>query len=86
MFWIVPLRKGKGRRDEGADGDDLIRPKKVTGKELTRLDELSVRLTALVELLDEKGTISKSEYGRYVVMRLHEISKAAAFDELDEEL
>jgi hypothetical protein len=37
-------------------------------------------------MLDAKGIISKNEYGRTVAMRLHEISKAAAFAELDEEL
>ena len=84
----MPPGKGKGHagKDHGADGDDIVRPKKVTGKELTRLDELSARLTALVELLDEKGIVNKNEYGRVVAMRLHEISKAGAFEELDEEL
>lgn len=83
----MPSKKGKSRnRDEGAEGDDIVRPKKITGKELTELNELSARLTALVELLDEKGIINKGEYGRYVAMRLHEISKAGAFEELEEEL
>lgn len=76
----------KRRRAHGADGDDLVVPKKVTGKELSELEELSARLTALVEMLDEKGVISKKEYGRLAAMRLHEVSKAAAIEELDEEL
>lgn len=76
----------KGRRAHGADGDDLVEPKKITGKELSEIEELSARLTALVEMLDEKGVINKGEYRRTVAMRLHEISKAAAFEELDEEL
>jgi len=74
------------RRSHGADGDDLVEPKKITGKELGEVEELSARLTTLVEMLDEKGVISKGEYRRMVAMRLHEISKAAAFEELDEEL
>jgi hypothetical protein len=37
-------------------------------------------------MLDEKGVINKKEYGRLVAMRLHEISKAGAIQELDEEL
>ncbi len=74
------------RREHGADGDDLVEPKKITGKELSKTDELSARLTTLVEMLDEKGIINKSEYRRMVAMRLHEISKAGAFEELDEEL
>jgi hypothetical protein len=76
----------KGQRAHGADGDDLVEPKKITGKELSEIEELSARLTALVEMLDEKGVINKGEYRRTVAMRLHEISKAAAFEELDEEL
>jgi hypothetical protein len=76
----------KRRRAHGADGDDLVEPKKITGKELSETEELSARLTALVEILDEKGVIDKSQYRRMVAMRLHEITKAAAFEELDEEL
>lgn len=83
----------KKRRDRpdhvgggGADGDDLVVPRKVTGKELSEMEELSARITTLVELLSEKGIINKGEYNRMVAMRLHEISKASAFAELDEEL
>lgn len=73
------------RRKQERD-DDLGPSKKVTGKELSETEELSARLTALVEVLDEKGVINKKEYQRIVAMRLHEISKAAAIEELDEEL
>jgi len=66
--------------------DDLGPSKRVTGKELSEAEELSARLTALVEMLDEKGVINSKEYQRIVAMRLHEISKAAAIEELDEEL
>jgi predicted transcriptional regulator YheO len=79
--------KGKGRhREHGAESDDLVEPKKVTGKELNEIEELSARLTTLVEMLDEKGILDMKEYRRMVAMRLHEISKAGAFEELDEEL
>lgn len=74
------------RRAHGADGDDIEESKKITGKELSEVEELSARLTALVEMLDDKGVINKNEYRRMVAMRLHEISKAGAFEELDEEL
>lgn len=74
------------KRSRKTDDDDLIPPQKITGKELTRLEELSARVTTLVEILDEKGIINKREYDRTVAMRLHEISKAAAIEELDEEL
>ena len=75
----------EGRKQE-RDTEDLGPSKKVTGKELSETEELSARLTALVEVLDEKGVINKKEYQRIVAMRLHEISKAAAIEELDEEL
>ena len=69
----------------GADGDDLV-VRNVTGKELSEIEELSARLTTLVEMLDQKDVINKREYHRTVAMRLHEISKAGAIGELDEEL
>jgi hypothetical protein len=80
------VRESKSGRSHGADGDDLRLPKQVTGKELSSVEELSARLTALVEMLDEKGVISAREYSRVAAMRLHEISKAAAFEELEDEL
>ena len=73
-------------REHGAEGDDLVEPKKITGKELNEIEELSARLTTLVEMLDEKGILNMKEYRRMVAMRLHEISKASALEELDEEL
>jgi hypothetical protein len=79
-------KRTRQHRRHNADGDDLVEPKKITGKELNEIEELSARLTTLVEMLDEKGMINKNEYSRTVAMRLHEISKAGAFEELDEEL
>ena len=78
-------RNSSHSHSHGADGDDLV-VHKVTGKELSDTEELSARLTTLVEMLDAKGIINKNEYSRTVAMRLHEISKAGAFEELDEEL
>ena len=72
-------------RAMGADGDDLT-VRNVTGKELSETEEISARLTALVEMLSEKGVINIKEYQRTVAMRLHEISKAGAIEELNEEL
>jgi predicted transcriptional regulator YheO len=66
--------------------NELIQPKKVTGKELSEMEEMSARITTLIEMLDEKGIINKKEYNRIVAMRLHEISKAGAFEQLDEEI
>ena len=78
-------RRGS-HREHGAEGDDLVEPKKITGKDLNEIEELSARLTTLVEMLDEKGILNMKEYRRMVAMRLHEISKASALEELDEEL
>ena len=75
------MRKKRSRED-----DDLVPPRKITGKELSDMEEMSARLDALIEMLDAKGIISKKEYNRTVAMRLHEVSKAGAIEELDEEL
>jgi hypothetical protein len=40
----------------------------------------------LVELLVSKGILSRREFERMSTMRLHEISKARAFEDLDEEI
>ena len=82
----MPNKRTNRRREQGTDGDDLVEPKKITGKELNEIEELSTRLTTLVEILDEKGILDMKEYRRMVAMRLHEISKAGAFEELDTEL
>ncbi|HEU4984664.1 MAG TPA: hypothetical protein VFT58_03400 [Nitrososphaera sp.] len=83
----MPTSSSRKRRPrEREDDSDLVPPRKITGKELTELEELSARLSALVEMLDEKGIIDKKAYDRTVAMRLHEVSKAAAIEELDEEL
>ena len=80
------MSRKRRRREQGADGDDVVLPKKITGKELSDFEELSAQLTTLVEMLDEKGIIDKDRYRRMVAMRIHEISKAGAIEELDEEL
>jgi hypothetical protein len=59
---------------------------KITGKELSLQDELNIKLTTLIELLETKGFLSKGEFERMTAMRLHEISKARAFEDLDEEI
>ena len=59
---------------------------KITGKELSLQDELNIKLTILIELLESKGFLSKGEFERMTAMRLHEISKARAFEDLDEEI
>jgi len=68
------------------DDVDIGPSKKVTGKELTLSEEVSARLDTLIELLQDKGIINKREYESRLAMHLHEISKATAFEEMDEEL
>jgi hypothetical protein len=58
----------------------------ITGKELDQLEELNIKLDTLIGLLSEKGIVSKREYTSNVMMRLHEMSKAKSFEDLDEEL
>jgi predicted transcriptional regulator YheO len=82
----MPKKRDGRHREHGAEGDDVVEPKKITGKELNEIEELSARLTTLVEMLDEEGILNMKEYRRMVAMRLHEISKAGAFQELDEEI
>jgi len=81
--------KNNSKREKSehfSSDDDLGKSKVVTGKELDQLEELSVRLDTLIELLSEKGIVSKKEYTSNVMMRLHETSKAKGFEELDEEI
>jgi hypothetical protein len=60
--------------------------RKITGKELSSQDEFNIMLDTLVELLESKGILSKREFERMSTMRLHEFSKARAFEDLDEEI
>jgi hypothetical protein len=70
----------------GDDDSDIGTSKKITGRELTLSEEISTRLSTLVELLQDKEVINKKEYESRVAMRLHEITKATAFEEMNEEL
>ena len=60
--------------------------RKITGKELTSEDEFAIKLETLIEILDSKGILRKNEFESTFSMRLHEISKARAFEDLDEEI
>ena len=73
------------RKKTGEDEVDIGSSKKVTGRELNLHEETSIRLDTLVELLHEKGIINKKELESRMAMHLHEISKATAFEEMDEE-
>ena len=69
----------KAKRREG-------RSTRITGKELSEVEEVTVMVDVLIEELQRKGIINKKEYDRLVAMRLHEYSKANAFEELEDEL
>jgi hypothetical protein len=58
----------------------------VTGRELTELEELSTRINTLIDILGQREVLNVKEFERIVAMRLHEVSKATAFEGLDEEL
>ena len=60
--------------------------RKITGKELSLQDEFNIKLEALVEMLDNKGVLSKKEFERKASMKLHEISKARAFEDLEQDI
>ena len=60
--------------------------RKITGKELSLQDELNIKLEVLVEILDNKGVLSKKEFERRASMKLHEISKARGFEDLEQEI
>ena len=71
---------------ERSSNGHLNKDRVVTGKEPDQLEEFNIKLDTLVGLLSEKGVISKREYTSNVMMRLHEMSKAKSFEDLDEEL
>ena len=65
--------------------NDINESKKVVeSRELDQLEELSIRIDTLVELLSEKGIINKKVYVNNIMMRIHETSKAKSFDECNE--
>lgn len=77
------------QKRHNSDADHVENPRtarRITGKDLKWDEELRIQISTLVEILDENGIINKKEYQRIVTMRLHEISKALAFDEIDEEI
>ena len=76
----------KEKPSSGRGEQEARRARITTGRELTEVEEISARLSALVNLLAERGILNVKEYERIVAMRLHEVSKATAFEELDEEL
>jgi predicted transcriptional regulator YheO len=74
------------KRSEDSDPDIGTYNKKVTGRDLSLAEETGTRLNTLVEILHDKGIINKKELESRVAMHLHEISKATAFEQMDEEV
>jgi glutamine synthetase type III len=74
------------KKSGNSDPDLGAYNKKPTGKELSLQEETAVLLDTLVKLLDNKGIINKKELESRVAMHLHEMSKATAFEDMDEEL
>ena len=67
------------RKDEKNKSKEVVE-----SSELEQIEELSIRIDTLVELLSDKGIINKKGYINNVMMRIHETSKAKSFDEYDE--
>ena len=74
------------KRSENIDPDLGTYKKKATGRELSVHEETRIRLNTLIELLHDRGVINNKELESRVAMHLHEISKATAFEEMNEEL
>jgi hypothetical protein len=74
------------KRSENSDPDLGTYNKKATGREISALEEIAIRLSTLVELLHDKGIINKKELESRATMHMHETSKATAFGEMEEEL
>ena len=65
---------------------DPKKSKLVRGKEFGQLEELSMKLDTLIDLLSEKGIITKKQFDNNVMMRIHENSKARSFEDFEEEI
>jgi hypothetical protein len=78
--------KNEGLPRSRSDKHETKQDRLVTGRELTELEELSTRINTLIDILDQRGILNLKEFERIVAMRLHEVSKATAFEGLDEEL
>jgi hypothetical protein len=81
----VDMKTGKFHKSQPIDNERNSK-RKVTGRELSEIEEVTTRLNVLLKFLDERGVININEFNRIVAMRLHETSKATAFEELEEEL
>ena len=56
------------------------------GKDFGQLDELTMKLDTLIDLLSEKGIITKKQFDNNIMMRMHESSKARGFEDFEEEI
>lgn len=64
----------------------MSRERRITGRNLDDIEELIIKLKVLIDLLEDKGVLTKKELERLYSMKLHEYSKATSFESLDEEL
>lgn len=80
----MPNKPTKNNTSSSRKNDINESKKVVESRELDQLEELSIRIDTLVELLSDKGIINKKGYINNVMMRIHESSKAKSFDDLEE--
>jgi hypothetical protein len=45
-----------------------------------------MKLDTLIDLLSEKGIITKKQFDNNIMMRMHESSKARGFEDFEEEI
>lgn len=84
-YFIILIDESSKKNTTTYRKNDKNKAKEVIeSNELDPLEELSIRIDTLVELLSDKGIINKKGYINNVMMRIHESSKAKSFDELEE--
>ena len=83
LWYLLQLINEPSKKESPINSKNTINLAKEP-KELDLLEELSIRIDTLVELLSDKGVINKKGYLNNVMMRLHESSKARSFDDLEE--
>jgi hypothetical protein len=76
----------KKEKDQHSYNYSPSNSKNVNEEELDKLEELSVKIDVLVELLSEKGIINKKIYINNLMMHLHQTSKAKSFERFDQEI
>ncbi len=65
---------------------DPTKSNPIKGKDFGQLEELTMKLDTLIDLLSEKGIITKKQFDNNIMMRMHESSKARGFEDFEQEI